>query len=430
MTEAYADTMEQADILGKISTAPLTDTGDRLEHMFHLLRIISNFKRQLAVPINQWPKKGGLYTTPSWVSFTTAGGSVHTASIFPSIEPGEFIPPPGAPLEWSVRTVDLYGRGTAYLQVGISRKPPALAPPVFHAKNGRIIDPDTVPWASRLSPVIRLPICTREDAHRLMIDTLRQEEPIREIILEHGMRTINRVARAHISRLPAVGAIYGREDIVQQGLIRMNQAIDRFASPNRPYCSWGYYCQQEIYKDAQRTMAKAGGESVNMSYIRAWLWSHPTVHTPQEAYDEGLSPQYRPAFIQQAIEHHYQVSLDNPVWKERTGDSAGTDHNPWLAYTDPELENDPLIGQRFKTILAKTGIDIAELEPWLYKIGALDTPHTNKEVYSRYGKRPYQIAATESRFFSSFAVDGESWSRPSDRPKIRDRAKKALLGED
>jgi len=403
-----------------------------LERLFLQVRMGRTAQRMLEISFSKWPARGGILIFPTWVSSPSEHGtdSIHTWPIYPSIDPGLFVPPGAMTVDWAVRTTKDMGRGQSLLLIGNVKDIPQVKKPVFFNLDKRPLSTPPI-WAAQLAQPIKIPTITKSIARQTLQRLVQQGEQAQHTILIQWKPLIIKGARSHYKRISATGPIYSYEDIIQQGWIRMLKAINVFSSNDRPHCSWVYHCRQEIYKDTQRTMTKLGGESVNIAYVRSWLWNHPEVQTLTQARAQGLSSKYSDTLIHRAIASRTgSVSLDNPIWRERTGGSDGLDRHKNLGYTVEELDADPLLSQRLKNLIIELGFTVEELEPWLYKIGALDYPHTNGEVYAKYGKKNKQIFSIEQRFFNKFAIGKESWQNVKDRPAIRQRAKRRLLGED
>lgn len=415
------------DDLLSICYGSVTDSGLSLERMLLVVRMAREARRMLEIPFKEWPNRGHVLMFPNWVAASSGYPDYRTWPTYPSVEPGRFIPTGTTIVEWSVRTMGVKGWGQTAIRVGNTSETTTVSRPSFVSNHdGKKVEPPQ--WANQIPSVIDVPSMTKSEARRLLSRLAKYEETARQKIIEYSSALVHSNAKHHMRRLPSLGAVYGLDDIVQQGYIKVARAIDLFSSDDRPHCSWIWYCKQELYKDTQRSMARIGGESVNLAYLRSWLWNHPDVTSVQEARAGGVDTKYSDVMIEQALAHKMgQVSLDSQVWADNNG--SGLDRNPALGYEDESLDSDPSVTKRLAKAIEQAGLTVQQIEPWLYKIGALDYPHTNEEVYKRYRKRPKQVSAMEAAFFAGFVSSGESWDNIEDRPAIRARAKEALFGE-
>ena len=386
------------------------------EHLFYQVR--RGKAARLLVDSAIPAEPGALVDYPSHVSQAIAGkgNRSHTWPIRTDLEPGSWLPGGVHIYTWQVITKQTTYSGQWAFVVG---EHPA---PVIPASDA----PD---WVTNAIPsTIYLdmwqPATIRRNANRL----IRQGETARNQAIVWGQSLVRRVITNNAARLGQMGGSFDEDDATQVGMARLVHLLDIFASAGRPECSWAYACLMDINRDLQRAMGRSEGESATIAAIRAWLWARPHVTTVQQAREAGLS-KHSDEMVEFALNNHTKhISLDAYSAMADPADQVGQDHMGALGQQDPE--RDPLFGRSLVGALNRVGITLEEAEPWLYKIGAIDFPHTIGEVRAKYGKRASSANTVERRFFTQFARAGENWSNPDDRAQIRQRARHALVSHD
>jgi len=367
---------------------------------------------------------GAIAEYQAWVAQPMPGAQSRclTWPVRSALEPGAFMPVGIHKVPWELHTTEGLVKGTWVVVVGdqlVERLPP---------------DQEIPTWvASQVPSVLRLSANEPNSLRRQAARVVRAGEMARDTATRMGIAMVQRIIAGHKTHMAHLGPAFDEQDALQAGMTRLIQNLDHFASPGRPACSWTWSCMTDINRDLQRAMAHGDNESYALAAVRSWLWTHPLVRTVAQARQAGLR-RYSDNTVKLALHRPFgTVSLS--TWTARTQDQQeqGTDDRLGaLGQQDDRLASDPTAGRALLELLARLNPPIgpADAEPWLYKVGALDYPHTPGEVRARYGKSGANKAASvERRFFAPFVRHGEDWGRADDRARIRARAKAALVAE-
>ena len=412
--------------MGETSVHPTNTTEDVAEpvdlvweRLFHQIRRGKGAAQALQSGI---PGPGTLVDYPTWVAqpMPGAAGRCFTWPIRAELEPGQYLPAGVHQIPWKMNTTDGSVSGSLSIIVGDTEIP-------------RVSAPQLPPWVAQQIPTqLHQSISEVTSLQRQAARLMRTGENARSAAVQLGITLVQRVLSNHKIHLAHLGPSFNEQDAMQAGMARLVQDLDHFASPQRPACSWTWACMVDINRDLQRAMAHGDNESYALAAARSWLWAHPQVRTVVQARQAGLH-RYSDATVKLALQRPFgSVSLSTWAAHAQTGsDEVQDDRLAVLGQQDDRLSSDPATGQALLTLLARVGIGPKEAEPWLYRVGALDFPHTPGEVRAKYGRDGANRAASvERRFFAPYALDGEDWGRADDRARIRARAKAALVAED
>lgn len=382
-----------------------------------------------------WPTtERAILDLPTYLQDPTCPpNSPRTWPLYWKPEPGSLIAP-GKPLacHWQVDTDQIHGDGTCLVVVG---PPPARLPkinPPQWTKLGskRSAQPPTwlpaqIPTIISLPPIP--PGMMQRQVKRLISAGVQARESILRMYYPMMFQQVQRLA----PRMSVAVQGADQQDLIQRGYMAISTMIDQFASNHRPHSSWVSVLRQNLYRDLTRATARWADESISLAQARAWLWNHPGVRSLAQARAAGISDRLTDATIEEALQRPQGVISLHPLHElapDHPEDEASYRHQQAaVGYDDPWLETDPQIIRNLRNILTQLGINWEAAQPWLYKIGVFDRPHTRSEVIKAFGVYVYRKSSiVEAKFFSNFAGPGEDWSNPLDRPKIRERAMRTL----
>ena len=382
-----------------------------------------------------WPTgERAVLALPTYLQDPTCpANSPRTWPVYWNPEPGTLVAP-GKPVacRWTVDTDQVHGEGTCLVIVG---PPPARMPkvdPPRWTRAGSRKSAQPPAWLSAQAPsMIALspipPGMIQRHVKRQVAAGVQAREAILRMYYPMLLTQVQRL-------VPRMGvAVQGadQQDLIQRGYMTISTMVDQFASNDRPHASWVAVLRQNLYRDLTRATARWADESISLAQARAWLWNHPEVRSLAQARAEGISDRLTDATIEEAL-HRPQGAISlHPLHElapDHPEDEASYRHQQAVVgYDDPWLETDPQIIRNLRNTLAQLGIQWEAAQPWLYKIGVFDRPHTRSEVVKAFGVYNYRKSAiVETKFFSNFAGPGEDWDNPLDRPSIRERAMQIL----
>jgi len=348
-------------------------------------------------------------------------------------EPGSMLKP-GKPTvcSWKIDTDQIRGEGTCLVIVGIppARMPRTASPKWTKIGSRRVVQPPSwmvaqIPTIITLSPI---PVgMLRRQVKRDVAAGVQARETILRMYYPMLLAQAQRLA-------PRMGvAAHGadQQDLIQRGYMTISTMVDQFASNGRPHSSWVSVLRQNLYRDLTRAAAKWADESISLAQARAWLWNHPNVCSVSQARDRGISDRLTDSIIEEALQRPQGAISMHPLHElapDHPEDESAYRHQQAITgYDDPWLETDPQIINNLRNIMTQLGITWDAAQPWLYKIGVFDRPHTRSEVTHAFGVYNYRKSViVETKFFSHFAGPGEDWDNPLDRPSIRERAMHVL----